>query len=148
MPPEAGTETRTRPAASAAAPAKPAPSTPFEMIGGAGPVARIVNRFYDLMETDPAYGALRALHAADLAPMRASLTGFLIAWLGGPRDWFEQRPKTCMMSLHAPLRIDAGLADDWIDAMSRAIDDADVDPALAAQMTAAMRRMCANMVNA
>ena len=46
----------------------------------------------DLMEADPAYETLRALHAADLSPMRDSLSDFLMAWLGGPRDWFVQRP--------------------------------------------------------
>ena len=55
--------------------------TPFDLIGGEECVARFVNRFYDLMDSDPAYAGLRSLHAADLGPMRASLTDFLIAWL-------------------------------------------------------------------
>ncbi|WP_375203782.1 group II truncated hemoglobin [Hyphococcus sp.] len=126
---------------------KPKPATAYEMIGGAEPVARIVNRFYDLVETDPAYAALRAMHAPDLAPMRASLTGFLIAWMGGPRGWFDNREKTCMMTLHRPLAIDEGLAEEWAGAMARAVDDCEIEPDFAKQMIEVLRRMCAGMVN-
>ena len=78
--------------------APPVRQTPYDLMGGRPVVSAMVERFYDLMDTDPAYAALRALHAPDLAPMRASLTGFLTAWLGGPRDWFDQHPGACVMS--------------------------------------------------
>ena len=42
----------------------PAVPTPFELFGGAVAVRELVDRFYDLMEGDPDYAALRALHAA------------------------------------------------------------------------------------
>ena len=133
--------------ASAAEATTPKPTTAYEVIGGAEPVARIVNRFYDLVETDPAYARLRDLHAPDLAPMRASLTGFLTAWMGGPRDWFENREKTCMMTLHRPLKIDEGVAAEWVGAMSRAVDDCEIEPDFAKQLTDVFTRMCAGMVN-
>ena len=40
----------------------------------------ITQRFYDLMEQDPAYAELRAMHAPDLTEMRASLPLFLAGW--------------------------------------------------------------------
>jgi len=86
---------------------------------------RIVNRFYDLMEEDPAYARLRALHAADLSPMRRSLAGFLTGWAGDPRDWFEENPDKCMMSMHAAFPIDRDTAGQWADAMERAINECD-----------------------
>ena len=66
----------------------------FARIGGTEGVRAVVERFYDLMQDDPRYAALRAMHAEDLFPVRVSLTQFLSAWLGGPRDWFEARPGT------------------------------------------------------
>ena len=48
------------------------PATPFERIGGHAVLRRITDRFYDLSEQDPAYAVLRAMHAADLTPMRES----------------------------------------------------------------------------
>jgi len=74
------------------------PATPYEAIGGTSAVRQIVDHFYDLMETDTDLADLRALHEPDLKPMRDSLTGFLTAWLGGPRDWFVKRRGACVMA--------------------------------------------------
>ncbi|HKT75610.1 MAG TPA: group II truncated hemoglobin [Sphingobium sp.] len=120
--------------------------SPFDAIGGEDAVRRLVDRFYDLMDGDPAYQALRHLHAPDLAPMRRSLTGFLTGWLGGPRHWFDANPGRCMMSLHAPIAIDKPVADQWVAAMGQALRDTAVDPALADQIAAAFARMATNMV--
>jgi hemoglobin len=119
--------------------------TPFEMIGGAGVVRAIVDRFYDLMEQDDRYADLRALHAPDLAPMRDSLAGFLTAWLGGPRDWFAQRPGACIMSAHGRLAIEATTADQWIVAMTRAIVESGVDFNLGRRMSDALGGMARAM---
>jgi hemoglobin len=123
---------------------RPAQS-PYDLIGGAEPIAALVDRFYDLMDQDPAYGRLRALHAPDLSPMRRSLTGFLIGWLGGPRDWFEARPGVCMMSAHAKVPIDAETARQWTQAMGRALADGGLPPELAAQIELAFGRMAEGM---
>ncbi|MCA0356767.1 MAG: group II truncated hemoglobin [Proteobacteria bacterium] len=122
--------------------------TAFDQIGGAAPVAAMVNAFYDLMETDPAYARLRAIHAQDLTPMRASLAGFITGWLGGPRDWFAARPGVCMMSLHRAMPIDAELGRQWVDAMSRAMDQAEIAPDMAEALRDVFGRMSANMATA
>src|SRR3546814_12712325 len=97
------------------------PRTPYDALGGSGAIQRIVERFYDLVEGDPAYVELRAMHAADLGPLRRSLTGWLCAWAGGPRDWLASNPGTCMMSLHRDLGVTCTPAVQWADAMARAI---------------------------
>lgn len=118
------------------------PETPYDQIGGGERVAAIVRRFYDLMDEDPNYAGLRAMHAADLAPMRASLTGFLTAWLGGPRDWFTQRPGTCVMSMHRAMPITPDLARQWIEAMERAVAaDPCISPEMAETISQALGRM-------
>ena len=123
-----------------------APTTPYEMIGGMDVVGEIVNRFYDLMEQDAAYAKLRALHAEDLSPMRSSLTGFLAAWLGGPNDWFTERPGRCMMSAHRDVAIDPAVAGEWAAAMTRAIGDSPVEPVLGAKMAEALSSLATNMI--
>lgn len=125
--------------------ADPGVQTPFDLIGGARPVRRLVERFYDLMEADPAYAALRAMHAADLGPMRESLAGFLTGWLGGPRDWFAAHPGVCMMSAHRALAITSETAGQWVEAMGRALQDTGVEPGLAGDIREAFERMAANM---
>jgi len=120
--------------------------TPYERIGGRDALRRIVDRFYDLMDGDPAYARLRAMHAADLAPMRRSLAGFLAGWCGGPRDWFEANPGKCMMSMHAPFAIDAQVAGQWAEAMERAIADTDLaDKEIAGEMARVLGQLARSM---
>lgn len=119
--------------------------SPFDLVGGEAVVRRVVDRFYDLMDQEPAYAELRALHAPDLAPMRESLSGFLTGWLGGPRDWFAAHPGVCVMSAHARIPVDRATAAQWCEAMARALADAGVDPDLAAQINTAFGRMSQGM---
>jgi hemoglobin len=118
------------------------PMSPFDRLGGHATMEAICNRFYDLMDGDPAYAELRAMHAPDLAPMRKSLPLFLAGWSGGPRDWFEANPGRCMMSLHRPFRIDAKVAGQWAEAMRRAVADVAPQPA---DMAKAMADVLADM---
>ena len=59
--------------------------------------------------------------------MRHSLTGWLCAWAGGPRDWFDENPGKCMMSAHRDLGVSRETAGQWSDAMARAIADCGPD---------------------
>jgi hemoglobin len=119
--------------------------TPYDMIGGTAPIQEIVDLFYELMETDPAYAELRALHAEDLSPMRASLTAFLAAWMGGPRDWFEQRPGKCLMSAHKGVTISPETARQWAEAMRRAIESSSVDRGFGAKLASALGDLALRM---
>ena len=123
-----------------------APASPFERIGGHSVLRAITDRFYDLMEQDPAYAELRAMHAQDLTFMRQSLPLFLAGWAGGPRDWFEANPGKCMMSAHAGYAIDGQTAEQWAEAMSRAIAESEVaDREIAEAMTEVLARMARGM---
>ena len=125
------------------------PNAPFYQLGGHETMQAICDRFYDLMDSDPAYADLRAMHAPSLDKMKTSLAGFLAGWAGGPRDWFEQNPGKCMMSAHKPFKIGEDVAKQWADAMKRAI--ADVAPAnaqLAKAMGGVLEEMALGMRNA
>jgi hemoglobin len=120
--------------------------SPYDRIGGLAVLRRITDRFYDLMDQDPAYAGLRAMHAADLDPMRDALPQFLAGWSGGPRDWWDANPGKCMMSLHRPFAIDADLAGQWAEAMRRAIAEAaPADGEIAAAMADVLDRMARGM---
>ncbi len=119
------------------------PMSPFDRIGGRETFARIVNRFYDLMDSDPDYAGLRAMHAADLGPVRESLTDFLVAWSGGPKDWYNDRPGACIMSLHRGLPgMGMETATQWMLAMKRAAEEeVPDDPELVASFLSALAGM-------
>lgn len=120
--------------------------SPFERVGGHRVLQAITDRFYDLMDQDPAYAELRAMHAADLGFMRRALPQFLAGWAGGPRDWFEANPGKCMMSMHAPFPIGRQTADQWAEAMTRAITETEVaDREIADAMADVLGRMARGM---
>lgn len=122
------------------------PSTPYEILGGHEAVEAIVAHFYQLIDVDPAYKELRALHAADLAPIQHGLTQFLNSWLGGPKDWFERGQ--CVMSLHRRFPINTGVAEQWADAMKRSISaQPHIDKTLGRAMTERLSHMAQAMVN-
>ncbi|MGC4251114.1 MAG: globin [Sphingobium sp.] len=123
-----------------------APSTPYARIGGEPVVRAIVDRFYDLLETDPNFAELRVLHAADLGPVRNGLTRFLVGWLGGPRDWFERGE--CIMSIHRLFPITPPVAEQWALAMACAIALQDgMDNAMGDAMAEALGHMARGMIN-
>jgi hemoglobin len=55
--------------------------TIYEMAGGAAAFERIVERFYEGVESD---AALRAMYPADLEESRRHLALFLMQYFGGP----------------------------------------------------------------
>lgn len=121
-------------------------ASPYDRIGGLDVLRQITDRFYDLMESEPAYQALRAMHAPDLAPMRESLPLFLAGWSGGPRTWWEANPGKCMVSMHAKFGIDQATAGEWADAMRQAIADvAPADTAIANALADVLDRMARGM---
>ena len=69
--------------------ASPGP-TPFERLGGETGVRALVDRFYDLMDLEPAYAGIRALHPTALDGSRDKLFWFLCGWLGGPNHYIER----------------------------------------------------------
>jgi len=121
-------------------------TTPYTRIGGETAIRALVDGFYDLIDGDAAYADLRALHGADLGPVRHGLARFLAGWLGGPQDWFERG--TCIMSLHRVFPITPALADQWATAMARAIAGQDrIDPALGEALADALGHLARGMIN-
>lgn len=121
--------------------------TPFDRIGGREPIGRMVERFYDLMDSNADYAPLRAMHRRDLAPMKESLADFLMAWMGGPRDWFDKNPGACIMSAHGGMDgMSRDTAQQWISAMTlAATETVPDDPEFIGAMLDAMASMCRTM---
>jgi hemoglobin len=112
-------------------------ATPYEALGGETAVRALVDRFYDLMDLEPAYAALRALHPQDLAGSRDKLFWFLSGWLGGP-DLYQSRfghPR--LRARHLPYAIGIAERDQWMACMMSAMQELAVDPALAERLTQA-----------
>jgi hemoglobin len=109
---------------------KPPASTPYEWMGGEEKVRALVERFYDLMDIEPAYGALRAVHGTDLANARQRLFWFLCGWLGGPQHYTERFGHPMLRMRHMPFAIGIRERDQWLACMDQAMGETGVDEAL------------------
>lgn len=95
--------------------------TPYALLGGDAAVRALVERFYDLMELEPEYAAVRKLHAADLASARDKLYLFLSGWLGGPGLYIERYGHPMLRARHLPFAIGVRERDQWLACMDRAM---------------------------
>lgn len=98
-------------------------TTPYELMGGETGIRRLVDRFYDLMDTAPEAATVRALHAASLKASRDKLHLYLMMWTGGPQTYVEQRGHPMLRARHLPFTISTRERDEWLWCMDRALDE-------------------------
>ena len=108
--------------------------TPFERLGGETAVRALVDRFYDLMDLEPHYAELRALHPSALDGSRDKLHWFLCGWLGGPQHYVERFGHPMLRARHLPYRIATRERDQWMACMIQALQEQQVGEALAQRL--------------
>jgi hemoglobin len=113
------------------------PTTPFEALGGEAAVRALVDRFYDLMDLEPAYAQLRALHPSTLDGSRDKLFWYLCGWLGGPQHFVQRFGHPRLRARHLPYSIGITERDQWLACMRQALRECDVDSAFAARLAEA-----------
>jgi hemoglobin len=108
--------------------------TVYELIGGDAPLRALVDRFYDLMDLEPAYEALRAAHGPTLTDARDKLHWFLSGWTGGPNLYIERFGHPRLRARHMPFHIGIKERDQWLACMMQAMNEQQVDGTLAARL--------------
>ena len=97
--------------------------THYELMGGDEGIRRLVDRFYDLMDSSPEAANVRALHAQSLKPSREKLYMYLTGWTGGPPVYVEKYGHPRLRARHLPFAIGARERDEWLWCMDRAVDE-------------------------
>lgn len=97
--------------------------THYDALGGDDGIRRIVDRFYDLMDTAPEAVHVRALHAATLKVSREKLRLFLTGWTGGPQLYVEKYGHPMLRQRHFPFAIGNVERDEWLWCMDRALTE-------------------------
>jgi hemoglobin len=106
-------------------------ATPFERLGGESAVRALVDRFYDLMDLEPAYATLRGLHPASLDGSRDKLFWYLCGWLGGPNHYISRFGHPMLRARHLPYAIGNAERDQWMACMTQALLECGVESELA-----------------
>lgn len=104
--------------------------TVYARLGGEVAVRALVERFYDLMELEPAYRELRAAHGPELESAREKLFLFLSGWLGGPDLYVERFGHPRLRARHLPFSIGLIERDQWVACMNQAMEETGVEEEL------------------
>ena len=94
----------------------PAP-TLYELIGGNDKLRALVDRFYDLMDLEADFAALRAMHPPSLEGSRDKLYLFLSGWSGGPDLYTPVHGHPFLRARHLPFAIGTTERDQWLTCM-------------------------------
>ncbi len=108
--------------------------TAYDLLGGDAQVRALVDRFYDLMDLEPAYVDLRQAHGPSLNDARDKLYWFLSGWLGGPNHYIERFGHPRLRARHLPFSIGIKERDQWLACMMQAMNELTVHPDLAARL--------------
>ncbi len=111
--------------------------TPYERLGGDAAVRSLVDRFYDLMDLEPAYAGIRQLHPSSLDGSRDKLYWFLSGWLGGPDLYVSRFGHPRLRARHLPYAIGLTDRDQWLACMGQAMQEREVEPDLARRLAEA-----------
>lgn len=109
-------------------------TTAFELVGGEAAVRGLVDRFYDLMDLEPGFRELRALHPTTLDGSRDKLFWFLCGWLGGPQHYVDRFGHPMLRARHLPFVIGIRERDQWMACMAQAMREGGLDTDLAARL--------------
>lgn len=116
----------------------PEAATLYAQLGSDSGVRALVDRFYDLMDLEPHYRELRALHPATLEGSRDKLFWFFCGWMGGPNHYTERYGHPRLRARHLPYRITSLERDQWLACMIQALQELQVEPGLAQRLAEAL----------
>ena len=119
----------------------------YDQLGGADAVRRLVQRFYELMGTQPEVAHIRDMHPQDMARSEDSLFKFLSGWFGGPPLFEQERGHPRLRMRHAPFAISPQARDEWMLCMRQALSEQVTDERLLAGLEQAFAGMANHLVN-
>ena len=101
--------------------------TPYALLGGESRLRGLVDRFYDLMDSEPCFRDVRALHQRELGQAREKLFCFLSGWLDGPPLYAQKYGQPMLRARHLPFAIGIAERDQWMACMTRAMEEIGVE---------------------
>jgi len=98
----------------------------YKAVGGYDGLVKLVDDFYDVMDTLPEAKRIRDMHPDDLEVTKDKLVYFLSGWMGGPRIYPEKYGRGVSLPMaHQHLKVTAEDAKAWLTCMKAALDKHD-----------------------
>ncbi len=119
----------------------------FERIGGEVAIDRLVEAFYDQMDLLPEAKRIRAMHEADLGPLKVVLKRYLSEWLGGPKLYSPVHGHPRLRQRHMGFPIGNAERDAWMSCMRLALGQTVADAAARTEIDANMTKLADWMRN-
>jgi len=119
----------------------------FERIGGAVVIDRLVEAFYQRMDSLPEAKVIRAMHAPDLGPVRSVLKRYLSEWTGGPKLYSPEKGHPRLRQRHLGFAIGNAERDAWLLCMRGAMADTIADVRARQELDAALTKLADWMRN-
>jgi hemoglobin len=106
--------------------------TVHQLIGGEAELSRLVETFYDIIETDPEGASIHALHLKGfgLAHVRQAQFEFLSGFFGGPQYYLERMGHANLRTMHAHIEIGPAEVEAWLICMKKAMVALDYEDGL------------------
>lgn len=106
----------------------------YELLDGESGLRTLVDRFYDLMDLEPAFAGIRTMHPTPLDSSRDKLFWFLSGWSGGPNLFIERFGHPRLRARHLPYAIGISERDQWLQCMEMAMEEVGIVPSLQAYL--------------
>ncbi|WP_414039169.1 group II truncated hemoglobin [Acidithiobacillus sp. M4-SHS-6] len=123
-------------------------TSPYILLGGESAVRALVNRFYDLMDSEAQWRSpLREMHPTDLSESKEKLFLFLSGWLGGPDLYVQKLGHPRLRARHASFPVDDQARDQWMACMLRAMQEQEMPQELYVHLQTVLQRTADFMRN-
>ena len=119
----------------------------FERIGGTVTIDRLVESFYQRMDTLPEARGIRAMHRDDLASTKQVLKRYLTEWTGGPKLYSPEKGHPRLRQRHMGFSIGSAERDAWLLCMRGALEETVTDEAARQELDAALTKLADWMRN-
>lgn len=118
--------------------------SPYESIGGADTISRLVDAFYPRVIAHP---DLAPIFPTDITPVRDKQYLFLTQFFGGPPLYTEQYGHPMLRARHMPHQITKKRAQAWLSCMQQAMDEIGLQGEIREFMYSRLAMTAQHMVN-
>jgi len=121
--------------------------SPFDSLGGEPGVRKLVDRFYDLMDSLPEAASIRSMHPDKLDDSRQKLFEFLCGFFGGPSLYMQRHGHPQLRMRHSTFAIDEAARDSWLLCMHQALEEQISDRLMLMQLKSNFYKTAHHLIN-